>query len=223
MYNVIKYVQAIKNTKDDGIIFKDASGKIYFLDKRYNKGIEKINLDDKVLVWVQKEMDKVGYVALEINGLSIKSYIEKFSELTLSDILNMESKVIAKLSNDLYNHDKDFRMKLSEDNSITLLPFAKEVINFYNENGINSKVSEFRYELVIALCYLYDKFYLSEKILESHDLIAKIRKCYPPNIIEISSDGLFTNYYHGLEEGLMCWDNIFTSELKEEIIKRETR
>ena len=222
MYDIIKYVTAIKSNKDDSIVFKDNGGKIYFLDKRYNKGIEKINIGDQVLVWVQKEMDKVGYVALEINGLDIKSYIKKFRELTLDDILTIEPKVATnktKLSNDIYNHDKDFRMKSSEDNSVLLLPFAKDVINFYDKVGINSEISEFRYEMVFALCYLYEKFCIDDMILESHDLIAKVHNCYPPNIIEISDDGVLVNYYHGLEEGLMSWDTIPVAELKKELVK----
>ena len=222
MYDVVKHVIAVKNNKDDSVIFKDINGKIYFLDKRYNKGIEKINIGDQVLVWVQKEMDKVGYVTLEINGLDIKSYIEKFEELTLNDILTIEPKVATnktRLSNDIYNHDKDFRTKLSIDDGILLLPFAKDVITFYDKVGVNSEISEYRYEIVFALCYLYEKFCIKDKILKSHDLIAKVCNCYPPNIIEISDDGLSVNYYHGLEEGLMCWDSIPVVELKKELVK----
>ena len=222
-YDVIKYVTAIEDNKTGDIIFKDINDRIYFLDKRYNKGIEKIKLGDKVLVWVQKEMKKVGYVALEINGCNIKSYIKNFDKLTLDDILTLEPKVATnktRLHNDMYNHDIDFSTTTTDAADVPLLSFAKEVIDFYDSKGINSEVAEFKYELAQVLSYLYYKFCMDDMILNSHKLISEICECYPPNIIEISDDGLYVNYYHGLEEGLMCWDRISIVKLKNEILKR---
>lgn len=54
-----------------------------------------------------------------------------------------------------------------------------------------------------------------EGILNSHDVIAEVCECYPPNVIKINGD--VVEYYHGLEEGLMCWDAIDKNSLVEHI------
>jgi hypothetical protein len=45
-----------------------------------------------------------------------------------------------------------------------------------------------------------------EDILNSHDVIGEISSYYPPNVVEIRGSEVW--YYHGLEEGLMCWDHM---------------
>jgi len=224
MYDVIKYLTVHDNIKDDTVIFKDGRGKIYFLDKRYGNGVEEVKSGDRVLVWVLKEMDKVGYVRLEINGLDILSYIKEFSKLTVDDILTISLKTAVnkvRLCNDLYNHDIDFRIKIATSINTILLPFARDIVKFYDKTGINTELSEFRYESVFALSYLYEKFGIDDGvILDNGGIISEKYGCYPPNIIEISDDRQRVNFYHGIEEGLMRWDSIPLSELKSEILKR---
>lgn len=56
-----------------------------------------------------------------------------------------------------------------------------------------------------------------DDILNSDSVIAYYCKCFPPNLIEIH--GTVVRYYHGLEEGLMCWDQIDIRKLVKFISK----
>jgi len=65
------------------------------------------------------------------------------------------------------------------------------------------------------------KFKLTNNdLINDADMLSKICKCYPPNIVEIHGNRVF--YYHGLEEGLMSWDSIDIRKLKKEI-RRELK
>jgi len=64
-----------------------------------------------------------------------------------------------------------------------------------------------------------DKKYVITKddVLTSNNVISFNVGCYPPNIIKIIGNRIY--YYHGLEEGLMCWDSIDIRKLKKWIRK----
>jgi len=63
-----------------------------------------------------------------------------------------------------------------------------------------------------------NKYGVSNKdILDSHNYIPMFYSCYPPNIIEVRGNKVC--FYHGLEEGLMCWDCMDKRKFKKELLK----
>ena len=169
MYDVFKYVRVVKSNKDESLIFKDERNKIYFIDRKFNEGYDKLDdsyIGDEILVWVRKELDKVGYVSIMIDGVGVKSFIDKFIELTSSELMSIipnTHRSIVHVSNYLYNNDMDFNHLLTLDNKIELLPYGRTVVDNYDKIGINSELAEFIYELQFALAYLYNKFSSNEE------------------------------------------------------------
>jgi len=62
------------------------------------------------------------------------------------------------------------------------------------------------------------KYGVTDKdILNSHSYIPMFYSCYPPNVIEIRGNKVC--FYHGLEEGLMCWDCMDKRKFKKKLAK----
>jgi len=57
-----------------------------------------------------------------------------------------------------------------------------------------------------------------QMIVNADHTIGEVFSHYPPNIVKIIGKSVW--YYHGLEEGLMCWDCIQTRKLVKIIKKR---
>ena len=57
-----------------------------------------------------------------------------------------------------------------------------------------------------------------DMIEDAHHTIGEELSHFPPNIVKIVGKNVW--YYHGLEEGLMCWDSIRVRRLRKIIKKR---
>lgn len=156
---VLKNFKVRTNKKGEGFIFLDENNKVYFLDK-----FDKTNLDleagDVVFGWVSKELEKVGYIKLGIDGETLSDFILNISELDLSHFHNFSNKAflknsdITRFSNMMYNEDDDFnnyRSKEKESDRTT------STLRAMMNKDINSELDEFLMELAYLYKYLINR------------------------------------------------------------------
>jgi len=85
-YPVLRVVTVVESNKNEGeLIFKTNEGKLFFIDKKFPEGYERISYGDKLLVWVTKEFESMGYVRVTIDGITIIEHINGLSEKRLDD------------------------------------------------------------------------------------------------------------------------------------------
>lgn len=123
MYDVLKEVTIAKSKKDESIIFLDNSGRVYFVDKKKSDLYDTLDLSvdegKNILVWVTKELDKVGFVTISIDGKLVSEHIDKVLTDGEDYVKRCKSGDLSKdemqLFNYLYNHDFGFKGVLDSD------------------------------------------------------------------------------------------------------------
>lgn len=146
-YQVLKIMQVVKSTKDNSLIFRDNHGKIYFIDKKYNSGYKGISEGQKILVWVVKELDKVGYVRLTIDNVYIEEFIENIPNLHPDFFLKFYTGSTELTY--LFSHYSNNNLKSClTDNVVTLHNVERVELN-YEKMGIHTELDEHRLELAI--------------------------------------------------------------------------
>lgn len=116
-YCVIKEVTITKSREDGSVMFLDNDKRIYFIDKKKPTLYDTLDLDKdigkKLLVWVTKELDKVGFVTMSINGVMLSEYLNKLlinNTEFINKCLDRElTRDEMQLFNYIYNHDTVFR------------------------------------------------------------------------------------------------------------------
>lgn len=127
MYDVLKSVKITKSRKDGSVIFIDNNGRVYFIDKKKNDLYDtldsSLDVGRDILVWVTKELDKVGFVSIAVNNTMLSEYIDgvlsndsDFQERCLNRELCKDE---TQLFNYIYNHDIEFRGKVCVSDTFT--------------------------------------------------------------------------------------------------------
>lgn len=169
-FEVLKWVTVNLSTNEEDLIFIDTNGKIYFIDRKNKEGYKDLSIGDKVMVWVRKEFEKVGYVSLMVDGITVENFIKKLPELTMTDYTWPNRTNVVQLSNYFYNHDSRFNKTLglvSEPGGI-IGPYknttdaCKRILTYYDARGINSEIDEFNYELAVLHTYLFNVYTLDK-------------------------------------------------------------
>jgi len=158
-YTVIKLAKLLKSTKNENeLIFKDESGRIYFMDRKSNHDLVKeLPIGEYHHVWVVKESEKIGYVRTNINGMHIVDYLMSLVGLTYEDYLEMEEvgrDDVLFLTNYMYNHDIEFNKFLKNQNPLTLSVVAVNLFNHFDKTSRTDEWSEWLVEKAILDFYM---------------------------------------------------------------------
>lgn len=160
-YNVVKLAKLVKSTKNEGeYLFRDRTGRIYFIDKKGNSDLLKdMAVDIYHVVWVVKEAERVGYVRVSIDGKSVPDYIISLVDLSVNDYLDTKD---AKrndsvfFTNYMYNHDIDFNKYLAADIDNKQTDAEVGLFNHFDRIGKNSEWSEWITEKAVLDRYMTD-------------------------------------------------------------------
>jgi len=159
-YNVLRVCKLLKNEKKEGFIFKGKDGKVYFPSKKEEEFVKGLELDKTYLVWVIKEMSKFGYCRTNISGVLLRDYIDSLPSRTPGYYLNKQCKDVVRFSNEMYNNDIGFSTSTCNkcDNTSRDFEAVRRIDEIIERFGIESEDEEFRYELTVLDCYLYNLF-----------------------------------------------------------------
>ena len=152
-FDVIKRMwvnQSMNN--DDELIFKDSRGKTYFIDKKDTTGYDKLELGQVVLVWIVKEFVNIGYIRLDIDGLSVLEFIKNIPDLDQVYYERLDKEFANRdvmLANYMHNHDLTYNDYLLIDTDNKLLETAKDIID-----SNSSKLDDFKISIIRLHSYL---------------------------------------------------------------------
>jgi len=145
-------------------MLRNEEGKIYFLDQRFRdeqKHILEDNDDKEILVWVLKDLEKIGFVRLDVTGVLLQDYVDTLKDLTMMyyrDVKHNSRKDEQYLHNDLYNKDTMFEEYQNMTPLDATTQAAQDLDAFYDKMGINTEIAEYRLSLSIAHSYLVEHF-----------------------------------------------------------------
>jgi len=137
---ILKRCVVHTNRKGPGFVLTDKGGKVYFVTKNdeYTDYL-KDHLGKSILVWVTKDLPKIGYCRVSINNMPLEDFINNIRDnldrnalLKLTTIKSFRD-VEANFYNSMFGYDKNFLKAYDTDILVdtlfnTLLPTDKLAI-----------------------------------------------------------------------------------------------